>query len=253
MVIRGLRHPACGLNSPLSGLLRTAWSWTLQASTCTHPSHHLPAAGDVCLWYYGAAQSDEIVRARNTSALRLLPSRLGSTSLVGSDVTWVTVTWVRVRMHTTARPAPARAHVATRALWQRIAHARSLAVVLGMTYLRQPVSFDSTVPRVDLARVGHVYQQLPRVSCRVRRSMSACGGLHDEPQAASWSILRHACTAAWLSLWAHKDGHAVTCVRPGPNIAVRVEFTSWPARYPHRREMKQVKIVKRISCACYLS
>ena len=163
------------------------------------------------------------------------------------------VTWVRVRMHTTARPAPARAHVATRALWQRIAHARSLAVVLGMAHLRQPVSFDSTVPRVDLARVGHVYQQLPRVSCRVRRSMSACGGLHDEPQAASWSILRHACTAAWLSLWAHKDGHAVTCVRPGPNIAVRVEFTSWPARYPHRREMKQVKIVKRISCACYLS
>ena len=38
-----------------------------------HPSHHLPAAGDVC-GIYGAAQADEIVRARNASALRLLPS-----------------------------------------------------------------------------------------------------------------------------------------------------------------------------------
>jgi hypothetical protein len=28
----------------------------------------------------------------------------------------------------------------------------------------------------------------------------------------------------WLSSWPHKDAHADCCVRPGPNIAVRVEF-----------------------------
>ena len=47
--------------------------------------------------------------------------------------------------------------VEIRSLWQCIPHAQSLAVVLGMAHLRlrQPVSFDSMVPR-DLARVGHV-------------------------------------------------------------------------------------------------
>jgi hypothetical protein len=65
-----------------------------------HPSHHLPAAGDVC---------SITARHRLTSSCapgtRLLyvwlSAPLGSTS---------DVIWVRVRMHTTARPAPARAH-----------------------------------------------------------------------------------------------------------------------------------------------
>ena len=51
------------------------------------------------LWYYGAAQADEIVRARKASALRMLPSGRRRMS-----------PGCAVRMHTTARPAPARAH-----------------------------------------------------------------------------------------------------------------------------------------------
>jgi hypothetical protein len=43
------------------------------------------------------------------------------------------------------------------------------------------------------------------------------------------------------------------CVLPTLNIAVRVE--SWPAMYPHRREMKQVKLltIDTLFCGCYPS
>ena len=36
-----------------------------------------------------------------------------------------------------------------------------------------------------------------------------------------------------------------------PGLTSRLGLSSWPARYPHRREIKQVKIMKRMSCACY--
>ena len=45
-------------------------------------------------------------------------------------------------------------------------------------------------------------------------------------------------------------------MRPGLNIAVRVEhLSSWPAMYPHRREMKHVKLLTRITLlyGCYHS
>ena len=96
------------------------------------------------LWYYGVAQADEIVRAQNASALRLLPSgrrRMSPGCVCGC----IRPPDLHLLAHT----------VAIRSLWQCIAHARSLAEVLGMAHLRQPVCFDSTVPR-DLAQVGRV-------------------------------------------------------------------------------------------------
>ena len=37
----------------------------------------------------------------------------------------------------------------------------------------------------------------------------------------------------WLSSWPHKDTHAVC----GPGLTTRLELSSWPVMYPHRREM----------------
>ena len=51
----------------------------------------------------------------------------------------------------------------------------------------------------------------------------------------------------WLFSWPHKDAHVVC----GPGLTSRLGLSSWPARYPHTREMKHVKIMKRISCACF--
>eukprot|EP00966_Prymnesium_polylepis_P101012 2339209-Prymnesium_polylepis.1 len=39
----------------------------------------------------------------------------------------------------------------------------------------------------------------------------------------------------WLSSWAHKDAHAVCA----PGLTPRLGLSTWPAMYPHRREMKQ--------------
>ena len=45
----------------------------------------------------------------------------------------------------------------------------------------------------------------------------------------------------WLSSWPHKDAHADCCVRPGLNIAVRVELMA--RQVPSRvREMKKWRI-----------
>jgi hypothetical protein len=124
-----------------------------QTSTCTHPSHHLPAAARRRLWYYG------VIMARHRLTMSCAPRTL---------LLYVCSPRVDVGCHLCAcadahiRPPDLhlRAHtVAIRSLSQCIAHARSLAVVLGIAHTcASPVSFDSTVPR-DLARVGHVYQQ----------------------------------------------------------------------------------------------
>jgi hypothetical protein len=48
----------------------------------------------------------------------------------------------------------------------------------------------------------------------------------------------------WLSSWAHKDAHAV-CAPGLTSRLVRVEFMTRHVLYPHRREMKQAKMLKR--------
>ena len=52
----------------------------------------------------------------------------------------------------------------------------------------------------------------------------------------------------WLSSWAHKDAHAVCA----PGLTPRLGLSSWPAMYPHRQEMKQMKLLTRF-CTGLLS
>ena len=44
----------------------------------------------------------------------------------------------------------------------------------------------------------------------------------------------------WLSLWAHKDAHAVCA----PGLTPRLGLSSWPAMYTHRREMLHMIFIR---------
>ena len=139
-----------------------------QASTCTHRTHRLPAAGagrGITAW-------PRLSRSRDP-ATRPLPSapRLESPGCVCGHI----------------RP-PGQylwAHiVAVSSLWPSTASAHRLAVVLGLAHLRQTISFDSKVSR-DVVRADHDLQQLPLKSCHMRREVSACGGLNHGPGSPS--------------------------------------------------------------------
>lgn len=108
------------------------------ASTNTRPTHHLPAAGDVC----GITARHRLTRSRKPGRCQLPSSRhLEPPQWVCGRIRPPNL---HLRMHS----------VAVSLLWQCTAGAQRLSVVLGLAHLRQPVSFVSRVPR-DIARVGH--------------------------------------------------------------------------------------------------